>query len=157
MRLRLALASALLVALPAAPAVRVPQADGISALIARIEQAATTGDGNAIVALGAPGANRSALQDFADTLATARAAHFVLKERDRSILEDGLTARLLIELFIEHGNAAYVGGWRIDARPGTSADSTWRISAVQRLATVIYSCEQLLYPVPHIMFQFNKT
>ncbi len=137
MRLRLALSLALLLALPAAPGARGPQADGISALISRIEQAAGEGDARAIVALASPGANRDAVQDFADTLATPRPSHFVLKERDRSILDDGLTIRLLVELFVEFENEGMAGAWRIDVRPaGSRSESGWRITAVQRLGTI---------------------
>jgi hypothetical protein len=136
MRLRLGLFLALLVVLPAAPGARITQPDGISALIARIEQAASAGDNRAIVALAAPGANRQTIQDFADSLAYTRPSRFVLKERDRSLLEDGVTARLLVELFVEIGNEGMAGAWRIDARPGTGGDSLWRVTAVQRLGTV---------------------
>ena len=137
MRLRPALSLTLLLALPAASGARVPQADGISVLVSRVEQAAAAGDMAAIVALAAPGANRDAIQDFAETVTTPKPTRFVLKERDRSILDDGLTVRLLVELFVEFGHEGIAGAWRIDTRPGSAgADSGWRITAVQRLGTV---------------------
>ncbi len=141
MRPRLALAFAVLVAVPAGPETRVQQPDavpgGVSALVARIEQAARAGDARAIVALSATGANRDVIQDFADTLATPRPLRFMFKERDRATLDDGVTTRLLVEAFGEEGNEGHVSSWRIDARPAkTDAEPGWRIAAVQRLATV---------------------
>src|SRR5574339_1279092 len=101
MALRSALLFALLLVAGPATGQTTPEPDPIDLLVTRLQQAAEQGDVAAIEALAAEGSDRSGLEDFAGAMAV-RTARVVVKERDRTPLDDG-GQRLLIEVFVERG------------------------------------------------------
>src|SRR5215210_6040424 len=112
-----------------------PPADGVSALLQQLERAAAAGDQPAILALGDPAISRPSFEDFASTLAIPRASRLVVNERDRAPIAGG-NLRLVVEVFAQYGIEGRVGTWRVDVRPGTSANELARIAAVSRLSIV---------------------
>ena len=113
-----------------------PQADGVTTLLKRVEQAAAAGDRAAVLALGATGAGQASFEDFANTLTAPKPNRIVLAERDRVVTTSG-TLRLVVEIFIERGIEGRLGTWQIEVAPvlGTSPLS-WHVVAVGRLSVV---------------------
>jgi hypothetical protein len=137
MRLRFALALVMSLALTASARARVQPPDAIASLVARLEQAGAAGDTAAILALAAAGVSRDGIEDFAKAVSTPRPERLVIKERDRSLLDDSITQRLLLEVFFEQTSQGFVSTWRLDVRPGPGgADAGWRIAGMQRLSYV---------------------
>ena len=126
---------ALLLLLPARAAAQ-PPADGVAALLRRIEQAALAGDREAVLSLGDPAVSRVSFEDFANTLTAPRPNRVVAAERDRVTSTDG-SLRLVVEIFIERGIEGRLGTWQIDVRSaGTATAAAWRIAGVGRLSVV---------------------
>lgn len=122
--------------LPAAAAVaQTPQADGVGALVGRLERAVAAGDRAAVLALGADTGDRVSLEEFASLLTTPVATRVVVNERDRGPL-DGGALRVIVEIFSERGYEARLGTWRLDTKPGPRAADPWTITAVSRLSTI---------------------
>ena len=112
-----------------------PAADGVAALLRRLQQAAAAGDRDAVLNLGDPQVSRPSFEDFAATITTPPPTRVVVTERDRAPL-DGGALRLVVEVFIERGIEGRLGTWRVDVRPGAAAADPWRILAVSRLSVV---------------------
>jgi peptidase M1-like protein len=136
MRLRaLFLLAFAVAAVPATARQVAPTEDAVSALVARLEQAAVIGDGSAIRALGTSDAPVPGLDEFAD-LAEPAPARFIIKERDRTPLLDG-SERLLLEVFIQRGSEARIGTWRMDVtRGGAPGQTGWAIAGLERLSII---------------------
>lgn len=139
MEFPMAMRAFLLVALAIAPPVAAqqgaPAGDGISALVARLEQAGATGDRAAMLALGISGITLAGLLALAD-VAEQAPARFIIKERDRSPLEDG-SERLLLEVFVQRGTEAVISTWGMDVtRARGSATVGWTIAAMERLSVI---------------------
>ena len=111
-------------------------ADGIAALIRRLEQATAAGDRPAILALGIESISRPSFEDFASTLANPAPSRVAMFERDRAPLAGGRAQRLIVEIFSERGIEARLGTWRLDVSPGDADTDPWRIAAVSRLSVV---------------------
>jgi hypothetical protein len=112
-----------------------PPADGVSALLRRVEAAAAAGDRAAILAVGDPAISRPSFEDFASTLTSPPPTRIVVNERDRAVLPT-TDLRLVVEVFAERGIEGRVGTWRVDVRRGATATDPWRIAAVSRLSVV---------------------
>lgn len=124
-----------LAAVPAAAGQGASTNDGVSALIAKLEQAALVADRSTILALGAAGGAVPGLEDFAD-VAEPAAARFIIKERDRSPIAER-TERLLLEVFIQHGSEARIVTWRMDVvRAADTEPPGWTISGMERLSMI---------------------
>jgi hypothetical protein len=120
---------------PSAAGSQAAPADGIAALLRRLEQAAASGDLAALLALGDPAISRPSFEDFAVTLTQPAPTRVVMNERDRSPLA-GRAQRLIVEIFTERGMEAQLGTWRVDVSPGAGNADPWRIAAVSRLSIV---------------------
>jgi hypothetical protein len=108
--------------------------DGIGALIARIEQAGVTGDRHAIVSLANPDVPAAAINELAD-VAGDPPSRFIIKERDRSPLENGWE-RLLLEVFVQRGNEAGISTWRMDVMRAPGTPERWAIADLERLSII---------------------
>lgn len=124
--------------LPAAAAVaqtQRPQADGVGALVGRLESAIAAGDRAAVLAFGADTGDRASLEEFASLLTMPVPTRVVVNERDRGPLDAG-TSRVIVEIFSERGYEARLGTWRLDTKPGPREADPWTITAVTRLSTI---------------------
>jgi len=125
--------------LPAATAVartpQRPQADGVDALVGRLESAIAAGDRAAVLALGATTGDLASLEEFASLLTTPVATRVVVNERDRGPLDHG-ALRVIVEIFSERGSEARLGTWRLDTKPGPREADPWTITAVSRLSII---------------------
>jgi hypothetical protein len=109
--------------------------DAIGTLVARLEQAGVTGDRDAILAQSLPGTPIPALAEFAD-VAVKPPSRFIIKERDRSPLENGWE-RLLLEVFVQRDDEAAISTWRMDvARAPGSTPERWVIADIERLSII---------------------
>jgi hypothetical protein len=103
--------------------------DRVTELVAALDRAVSSGDRAAIRALGQ---DNEVLADLAITLTMPPPQRVVLKERDRSRVEDK-GYRLLIEVFWERGLEGRVSTWSLEAE---ESDGAWRFTKVARLAHV---------------------
>ena len=111
----------------------VPADDPVGSVVAQLEQAGIAGNHEAILALGQSGRTVPGLAELASALQPTP-ARFVVKERDRSILEDG-SQRLLLEVFVQRGTEADVATWSMDVVPIRSGSGlAWVIAAMERLS-----------------------
>ncbi|MBW8713369.1 MAG: hypothetical protein JF632_04715 [Acidobacteria bacterium] len=110
-------------------------ADGVTALLRRLQQAVAAGDRTAILALGDPQISRPSFEDFAVTLTSPPPNRVVVTERDRAPREAGVL-RLVVEIFSERGIEGRLGTWRVDAKTGDTPGDPWRIAAVSRLSVM---------------------
>src|SRR5690349_17929529 len=107
-----------------------PQAaDPVTDLVAALEQAVSAGNREAIRALGRDDA---VLADLAIALTMPPPRRVVVKERDRTKVEEG-GYKLLLEVFWERGLEGRVSTWSLDA---DQSDGRWRFTAASRLAHV---------------------
>jgi hypothetical protein len=119
---------------PAAAGQGSPGGDNLTALIGRLEQAGLAGNRDSILALGASSATPG-LSDFAD-MTVRPPSRFIIKERDRSPLEDG-SERLLLEVFAQRGGEAVISTWRTDlARSRERGSGGWAIAEMERLSII---------------------
>lgn len=121
---------ALTVLLPAQPA----QADGIAALVARLEQAAGAGDRAALLSLASAEAAAGPFGELADALTGSKPTRVIVRERDRTTLPAG--HRVLVEVFAERGIEARLGTWALDVRPAAPEAGQPTIAAAARISTV---------------------
>jgi hypothetical protein len=109
------------------------QADGISALVTRLEQAASAGNRDAVLALATPDAPN--LGEFATALTGTGATRVVVRERDRTV-SDPKRLRLLVEVFAERGVEARLATWSLDLTPGRTASDPHVIADLSRVSVV---------------------
>ena len=138
MRLRVLTAIVLLAAPGAAAQTGAP--DPIELFVLRLEQTASSGDRAKVQALAHPDIESAGVEDFAYAVVPTP-TRLVIKERDRSAVDEGIQ-RLLLEVFIERGREARLSTWRMDirelpaaARPDP-AKPEWRILRLERLTVV---------------------
>ena len=110
------------------------QADGVGALLARLQAAAAAGDRAAVLALARP-QPPGMVEELAAVLTTPTPTRTLIKERDRTP-GPGSRERVLIEIFAERGNEARLGTWSVDVEPGESAGSVPVIVDASRLSVV---------------------
>jgi hypothetical protein len=103
--------------------------DRVTELVAALDKAVSAGDRAAIRALGR---DDEVLADMAIALTMPPPQRVVLKERDRSRVEDR-GYRLLVEVFWERGLEGRVSTWSLEAE---ASDGAWRFTKVTRLAHV---------------------
>ena len=110
--------------------------DAIEKLVVRLEQALTSGDRAALLALTVKDTDASTLDEFAES-AGENPTRVVIKERDRLLL-DGNRRQLLIELFVERGIEARLATWRVDLRPpqAKAEPNDWRIERMEPVSNV---------------------
>jgi hypothetical protein len=123
-----------LVATAAAAQQAAPADDGVGALIARLENAGVTGNRDGMLAMGGSSGSVPGLTEFAD-MADPAPAKFIIKERDRSALENG-SERLLLEVFVQHGREARITTWRLDVERSATASGSWAIAEMARLSMI---------------------
>jgi Peptidase family M1 domain len=133
MALRLCLALACVLAARSAVGQPPTPPDAIEKLVARLEQAVSSGDRAAILAMIDPDGDSASIEAFADT-ASGKPTRVVIKERDRQALVGG-SQRLLMEVFIERGIEGNLSTWRIDLRP-TTGKTEWLIEKAEGLPPV---------------------
>src|SRR5512145_474155 len=102
MRLRVLTALVLLAAPGAAAQTGAP--DPIELFVLRLEQTASSGDRAKVQALAHPDIESADVEDFAYAVIPTP-TRLVIKERDRSAVDEGIQ-RLLLEVFIERGREA---------------------------------------------------
>jgi hypothetical protein len=127
--------------LGAGSSARAQENDGIAPLLARIEQAAKSGDTAAFLALLTTSANRERATDFCGSELIPGATRSVLKERDREPLRGTLAGngyRLMVDVLTEFGPRARAATWRLDVKrvgaPGSARE--WAIDEQERLSSV---------------------
>src|SRR5262245_1346366 len=119
-----------------APAQPISPADAIEKLVVRLEQALSTGDRAALLALAVRDTDASSLDEFASA-AGDKPTRVVIKERDRQATEGG-KRQILVEVFVEHGIEGALSTWRLDLRPpaaNANADD-WRIERLEPVSNV---------------------
>ena len=125
----------------AATSARAQENDGVASLLGRIEQAATSGDAAAFLALLTTGANRGRAVEFCGSELMPGATRAVLKERDREALRGtraGNGYRLMVDVLTEFGSRARAATWRLDIKrvgePGSAGE--WAVDEPERLSAV---------------------
>jgi hypothetical protein len=118
---------------PAVSPAQTRSVDPAAALVEQLEQAATAGSPDAVLALGVS-PEASGLTMFA-ALAVPKPTRFIIKERDRAALQPAGES-LLIEVFGEYGGQATITTWRLDAVPAGADGTTRRIGAIEELSTI---------------------
>jgi hypothetical protein len=142
MRFALLTAVALLALVRSAPAQPASQPDAIDLFVLNLEQAGAAGHSAKVLALAYPGADDSGLEEFAYSIVPAP-DRIVIKERDRTALEDG-TQRLLLEVFKERGMEGLISTWRVDLKNAPDSGSqdrppaspVWRVAGMERVSVV---------------------
>ena len=125
-------AAVLLTLLAAGPAgSRAQETDGLGALVQRLEAALAAGDRAAFDATLAAGAAPDSVQ-FAVTVRGARTGA-VVRERDRTASDDGASATLLLDTFVERGPEGRLTTWSADA---VKTGDGWRFTALKQLSSV---------------------
>lgn len=122
---------ALAAALPPAWAQTPP--DGLSALVAALETALATGGAPALeTVVRVPGNGGDDITDFTPLMAGPRSSA-VVRERDRTVADDGQTATLLLDAFLERGREGQLTTWGATAALGPNG---WRFKTLRRLTSV---------------------
>ena len=137
MRLEYLTAIILLAAAGTAAGQPASQPDAIDLFVLGLEQVGGAGDRAKVLALAHPDVEGTGVEDFAYSIVPAP-SRIVVKERDRTSLEDGMR-RLLLEVFIERGSEARLSTWRMDLRDvfdGRASQPEWRILRMERLTVV---------------------
>ena len=101
--------------------------DAIEKLVVRLEQALSTQDRAALLALTVKDTDASSVDEFSDSVG-ADPTRVVVKERDRLPAENG-RQEVLLEVFVEKGIEGRLTTWRMMLRPpATKSDpNDWRI------------------------------
>jgi hypothetical protein len=138
MALRFLLAPTLALAVSQAAAQTPPQPDGIGQLVSRLESAVLSGDRTVFAQLEVPPGSGPGAEAFWRSMAP-QPTQLVIKERDRTSLEDG-SQRLLLEVFSSRHDEARVGTWEARVRLTGATDAPepapWRVVSLERLTSV---------------------
>lgn len=122
---------ALILALAAQPAgLRAQEPDGIAALVQQLEAALIAGGAEALGTVAAP--QPEDLADFVPLMSGPRSGA-VVRERDRTTADDGMSAALLLDSFVERGQEGQLATW---AATASRAGGAWRFTSLRRLASV---------------------
>jgi hypothetical protein len=109
--------------------------DAIEMLVARLEQALSSGDRPALLALTARDTDAASFEEFVSAAGT-NATRVVVKERDRLPLDNG-KQQILLEVFVEHGMEGALSTWRMDLRPPVGrTDPDWRIEKLESISNL---------------------
>jgi hypothetical protein len=139
-RLRLLVFVALAVSvMPAGVRAQTAERDGIGLLLRRLELALRNGSTDAYEALLVPGASRAHAREFMDAEIAPGATRALVQERIRDPLPDtpaGEGYRLIVQSFVEYGERARIGTWRVDVRRAGSTDADWQIVDQEHLTSV---------------------
>jgi hypothetical protein len=111
-----------------------PADDEIATLVVRLEQAGLAGDRAGVLALGVSTESTPGLSELANII-DPTPARFIIKERDRSPLEDG-SERLLLEVFVQRGQEARISTWRMDVGRTIDGARGWAIAELERLSVI---------------------
>ena len=137
-RLVFLIAGALLCTCPAAA--QTPPADGVNALLARLEMLMQGGDSAGLASLLIPTFPSEDLQNFKEYLFRPDTRRAVVAERDRTPLVGALPGdgyRLMAELYTESQERARIVTVLLDVRrPTGGADDTWRITGAQVVTSI---------------------
>ncbi len=137
-RLTLALAFPFLVLSQPTPARPLQGADGVAALLARLEEVLRAGQPSGYMTLLSGTADRGRAETFANDNLEAGTTRVVVRERDRDPLVGTLPGdgyQLSVEVLYETGQRARLSTWRLDVRRrGDGGD--WGIAAQERLTSV---------------------
>jgi hypothetical protein len=106
-----------------------PPADGVSALLTRLEQVMRAGD---VAALNALARDEKAVADLSDWIATTPATRIAFRERDRTQIPSG-GHRLLIEAFFEFGAEGRLFTFSLDV---DKSGHGWKIVSSSRIGNV---------------------
>ena len=140
--------------LAATPAFAVPQpakADGIAALLRKVEGALQSGEVSRYLDLLSPSADRERAGIFAASVVAAGVSRVSARERDRAPLFGTLPGngyQLMVEVLAESGSRARLATWRLDVRrlaaaPGDAGvDDDWVISS-QDIVTSLHGLQRL--------------
>src|SRR5258706_1294384 len=120
---------------------RAQDADGVAALLARVENIALSGNSTAFFALLTSGANRGRAVDFASSELIPGGVRAVLKERDRAPLRGTLAgdgSSLIVDVLVEFEPRARASTWRLDVKRvgDAGSDHQWAIDDEERLSSV---------------------
>jgi hypothetical protein len=119
----------LALAMPALPAVQEPaRVDPVATLVQQVEVAASSGNREAIRALGR---DLTSAADLAIALTSPPPSRIVVRERDRTAIDGG--QRLLLEVFWERALEGRLSTWSVEVTPDGEG---WFISSATRLAHV---------------------
>ena len=137
-RLAFLLAGALACTCPVSA--QTPAADGVDALLARLQALMQSGDAPGLAGLVAPSFPPDELQNFQDYLFKPATRRAVVAERDRTPLTGALPGdgyRLMAELYTESPERARIVTVLLDVRrPAGGATDTWRIIGAQVLTSI---------------------
>ncbi len=145
MVLRLLVAVACFAA-PGTAAGQGPPGDPTTVLVARLEQAVSSGNFDAVLQLGVT-PSASGLRAFA-AAATPTPTRFIIKERDRATLTSSID-RLLLEVFGQYGNESAITTWRLDVSPAAADPAQRRIAEMEQLTVVSGLHKLSLNPAKH--------
>src|SRR6185437_5139565 len=135
MAFRVALACAFLWLATAAPLPRQsPPDDGVTRLVASIEQAVRAGDAAALRALARSDVPAAPFNEFVQMTTAVRPSLVSVKERDRAAI-DGGRVRLMLEMLVVTRSEGHVSTWRVDAAQG-QPNAAWQIAGIERLTVV---------------------
>ncbi|MGQ0734931.1 MAG: M1 family aminopeptidase [Acidobacteriota bacterium] len=113
----------------------------IQALLAEVEMALTTANGETWAALLAPIADRDASMQFFDSMVPDGITRAAVRERERGPLLGSLPGEgfvVVADVFTEAGPRGRISTWRLDIRrPRDSTDAQpWRVAAAEMLSVV---------------------
>jgi len=135
MAFRVALACALLWLAPAASFAWQTQPDeGVTRLVASIEETIRAGDAGALRALARPDVPEGPFNEFVQITTAKKPSLVSLKDRDHAPI-DGGRVRIMLEMLVVAGGEGHVSTWRVDAAPG-QPNAPWRIAGIERLTIV---------------------
>jgi len=127
-------AFALLIALTApTPQTRAQEQDGLSRLVTSLETALGTGGTDTLeTVVPEPSNGGNDILDFTPLMTGPRSSA-VIRERDRTVADDGQTATLLLDAFLERGREGQLTTWGATATRGPHG---WRFKTLRRLTSV---------------------
>jgi hypothetical protein len=110
--------------------------DAVERLVVRLEQALSTQDRAALLALSVKDTDASSVDEFAESIGS-EPTRVVVKERDRLPGENG-RQEVLLEVFVEKGIEGRLATWRMTLRPPASKTDVndWRIERMESLSNV---------------------
>ncbi len=117
-----------------------PPADGVGALLARLEMLMQAGDAASLASLVTPAFPADDLENFKAYLFKPDTRRSVVAERDRAPLNSVLPGdgyRVMAELYMESADRARIVTVLVDIRrPAGGGDDTWRITGAQVVTSI---------------------